>query len=28
VEVERARSWTSDLDLLAQLGRSLEKVAV
>jgi anion-transporting ArsA/GET3 family ATPase len=28
VEVERARSWRSDLDLLAQLGRSLDKVSL
>jgi hypothetical protein len=28
VAVERARHWTNDLDLLAQLGRSLDKVAV
>jgi anion-transporting ArsA/GET3 family ATPase len=28
VEVERARRWTSDLDLLAQLGRALDKIAV
>jgi anion-transporting ArsA/GET3 family ATPase len=28
VEVERARSWTSDLDLLAQLGGTLDKVSV
>jgi anion-transporting ArsA/GET3 family ATPase len=28
VEVERARSWSSDLDLLSQLGRSLDKVSV
>jgi hypothetical protein len=28
VEVERARSWRSDLDLLAQLGGSLDKVSV
>jgi anion-transporting ArsA/GET3 family ATPase len=28
VAVERASQWTSDLDLLAQLGRSLDKIAV
>jgi anion-transporting ArsA/GET3 family ATPase len=28
VEVERARRWNSDLDLLAQLGSSLDKVSV
>ena len=28
VEVERARRWTSDLDLLAQLGGSLDKVSI
>jgi anion-transporting ArsA/GET3 family ATPase len=27
VAVERARRWTSDLDLLAQLGRSLDKIS-